>query len=206
MVNVIWMAMLLAGVLAAAANNQIELVTVAALDSARASVSFAIELVGILAFWMGLLKVAEAAGLIEDLARIVRPLISWLFPRLPAGHPALGAIITNLTASMLGLGNAATPFGLKAMQELQKLNENPDEASEEMCTFLALNTSCITLLPATIIGIRAAAGSIDPTEIVIPTMLVTLAGSLAAITFDQVFKRWWRAKAISRREGGVMKK
>ena len=121
-----------------------------------------------MALWLGIMKIAEKGGLVAALAKMLRPLMVRLFPSVPSQHPAMGAIILNLSANMLGLGNAATPFGMKAMQELQTLNNDSDEASTAMCTFLALNTSCITLIPATIIGVRLSFGSANPTEIVGP--------------------------------------
>ncbi|MCG0278228.1 MAG: spore maturation protein [Thermanaeromonas sp.] len=189
MVNLVWLAMLLAGIIVAASQGKIEVVTSASLEAARTAVNLALELVGLMALWLGLLRIAEEAGLVRLLARALKPLTRILFPELPPDHPALGAILMNLSANILGLGNAATPFGLKAMQELQKLNPSPEEATPAMCTFLGLNTGCITLLPATIIGIRAAANSTDPTIIVGPTILSTGASMLAAILADRLFRR-----------------
>lgn len=189
MVNFIWLAMILAGIIVAGSQGKIEVVTAASLEAARTAVDLALELVGLMALWLGLLRIAEEAGLVRLLARGLKPLTRILFPELPPDHPALGAILMNLSANILGLGNAATPFGLKAMQELQKLNPSPEEATPAMCTFLGLNTGCITLLPATIIGIRAAANSTDPTIIVGPTILSTGASMLAAILADRLFRR-----------------
>ncbi|MBC7347053.1 MAG: spore maturation protein [Clostridia bacterium] len=192
MVNIIWLALLTGGVGVAAWSGRTEVVNKAALDAARSAVTLALELIGVMALWLGLLRIAEEAGLVGLVARLVRPFVRFLFPSVPAGHPALGAIIMNLSASFLGLGNAATPFGLRAMQELQKLNPRPEEASEAMCTFLALNTSCITLIPTTIIGLRAAAGSANPTEIIVPTVLATSCATAAAIVADQFLRRHYR--------------
>ncbi|TDA64008.1 MAG: spore maturation protein [Clostridia bacterium] len=192
MVNLIWLLLLAGGGVAAVINGNVAVVTQAAFTAATDAVQIAFELVGLMALWLGLLKIAEDAGLVALLARAVHPLMRRLFPSIPRHHPALGAILMNLTASLLGLGNAATPFGLKAMQEMQRLNPNPDEASEAMCTFLALNTSCITLIPATVIGLRAAAGSVNPAEIVGPTILATTCGTVAAIIADQFLRRYYR--------------
>jgi len=189
MVNFIWLAMILAGIIVAGSQGKIEVVTAASLEAARTAVDLALELIGLMALWLGLLRIAEEAGLVGLLARGLKPLTRLLFPELPPDHPALGAILMNLSANILGLGNAATPFGLKAMQELQKLNPSPEEATPAMCTFLGLNTGCITLLPATIIGIRAVANSTDPTIIVGPTILSTGASMLAAILADRLFRR-----------------
>lgn len=189
LLNAVWLGLLLLGIMAAAVNGRIEVVTEAALSAAQNGVTICIELIGIMTMWLGLLKVAEKAGLVELLARAVRPLTRLLFPSIPPGHPAMGAIIMNISANVLGLGNAATPFGLKAMQEMQKLNQNSDTASDAMCTFLAINTSCITLIPATIIGVRAAAHSANPTEIVGPTILATACAMVVAITADILLRR-----------------
>ncbi|MHB1126850.1 MAG: nucleoside recognition domain-containing protein [Bacillota bacterium] len=188
MVNLIWLVLLLSGIAVAGLNGRIEVVTTAALSSAKMAVTIALELIGLMALWLGLLRIAEEAGLVRALARIVRPATTRLFPSVPRDHPAMGAIIMNLSANILGLGNAATPFGIKAMQELQTLNKRPEEASDAMCTFLALNTSCITLIPATIIGIRVAAGSRDPTEIVGPTIFATALAMTVAIIVDRLFR------------------
>ena len=134
------------------------------------------------------MRVGEKAGLVDILAKIIKPFTKFLFPSIPENHPAMGSILLNLSANFLGLGNAATPFGLKAMQELQSLNNGSDEASDAMVTFLALNTSCMTLVPATIIGVRVAAGSLNPTEIVGTTMFATFLGMTLALTSDRLFR------------------
>ncbi len=195
MVNAIWLFLLGSGVLVAAAQGKVEVVTTAALEASKTAVNIAFELIGLMTLWLGLLKIAEKAGLVEMLANGMKPITVRLFPSIPRNHPAIGAVVMNLSANMLGLGSAATPFGLKAMQELQKLNPNPDVASDAQCTFLGLNTACITLIPATIIGIRAAAGSGNPTEIVGPTIVATSFSTVVAIVAD----RYFRARAARRR-------
>lgn len=189
MVNIIWLLMLLSGIIVAGYNGHVEVVTEAALDAAQTAVTLAFELIGLMAMWLGLLKIAEKAGLVALLAKILRPWTHFLFPEIPRNHPAIGSIIMNISANILGLGNAATPFGLKAMQQLQSLNTRTDEATPAMCTFLAINTGCITLIPATIIGIRAAANSTDPAIIVGPTILATFFSMIVAITCDRCFRR-----------------
>ncbi|MFZ3373418.1 MAG: nucleoside recognition domain-containing protein [Desulfitobacteriaceae bacterium] len=184
MVNLIWLLMLVCGICVAAVTGRIEVVTTSALKAAELGVEVAIELIGVMSFWLGLMKLAEDAGLIRGIARMFGPLIRLLFPTIKGGSPALGAIIMNLSANILGLGNAATPFGLKAMQELQKENPNPEVASPAMITFLALNTSCITLIPATIIGVRLKAHSANPTEIIGTTIFATGCAMTVAIIVD----------------------
>lgn len=193
MLNLIWLLLLVSGILVAAANGQIEVVTQAALGAARGAVEVCFDLIGVMALWLGIMKIAEEGGLVRTLAAWVKPLMVRLFPSVPHDHPAMGAIILNLSANMLGLGNAATPFGMKAMQELQELNHDSDEASEAMCTFLALNTSCITLIPATIIGVRLSFNSANPTEIVGACIFATAVSMLAAVSLDYWFRtrsRW----------------
>jgi len=193
MVNFIWVAMLMTGIVVAAVNGNIDAVTTAALKGAQWAVDFALGLISIMAFWLGIMKVAEEAGMVRILSRMVKPLTRFLFPTVPRDHPAMGAIIMNLSANVLGLGNAATPMGLIAMKELQKLNgSDPKAASEAMCTFLALNTSCITLIPATIIGIRIQAGSVNPTEIVGTTIFATATAMTVAIIIDRILRGLFR--------------
>lgn len=195
MLNVIWLLLLSSGIVVAALNGNIEVVTQAALSAARDAVDVCFNLIGIMALWLGIMKIAEKGGLIEGLARLVRPVLVKIFPGIPPNHPAMGAIILNLSANVLGLGNAATPFGMKAMQEMQRLNADSDEASAAMCTFLALNTSCITLIPATIIGIRVSFASANPTEIVGACIFATSCASVVAISLDyylRTYSHWGR--------------
>lgn len=192
MVNVIWVTMLITGIVVAAFNGRIDAVTTAALQGAQTAVDFSLGLIAIMAFWLGIMKVAEKAGLIRLISRFLKPLTGYLFPSVPRDHPAMGAIIMNLSANVLGLGNAATPMGLIAMKELQKLNRgDPKTATEAMCTFLALNTSCITVIPATIIGIRIKAGSVNPTEIVGTTIFATSCAMAVAIIVDRILRKMY---------------
>lgn len=193
MVNLIWLIMLVSGILVSAFKGNIEQVTTSALQAAEVGIEVAIYLMGIMSLWLGLMKIAEKAGLVKSLARITSPVLRRLFPSLKPESPAFGAIVMNLCANILGLGNAATPFGLKAMEELQKENSDPSTASPAMITFLALNTSCITIIPATIIGVRMKAGSINPTEIIGTTIFATGCAMTAAIIVDYVFRK--RSKA-----------
>jgi spore maturation protein A len=188
MINFIWVMMIISGIILAGIRGQPEIITQSAFEAAQAAVKYSIELIGIMSLWLGLMKVAEEAGLIKALAKLLHPFTKLLFPSLPQNHPALGSILMNFSANLLGLGNAATPFGLKAMQELQEINKNRDEASEAMCTFLAMNTSNITLLPATIIGVRLAAGSTNPTEIIGTTLFATTIGFTVALLTDRIMR------------------
>ncbi|MCX7797529.1 MAG: spore maturation protein [Melioribacter sp.] len=164
-------------------------VTNAIIDYAENAVKIAIGLIGIMALWLGIMKIAEEAGLITLISKLVRPITKFLFPDVPQDHPAIASIIMNISANMLGLGNAATPFGLKAMEELDKLNSNKGVATNAMCTFLAINTAGLTLIPATAIAIRAAAGSSNPAIIIgtsfFGALCATLTGIIAAKTLEK---------------------
>jgi len=175
-------------------------VTNAAFEIAGTAVSIAIGLIGIMAMWLGVMRVAEQAGLITRLAGLVRPLTRRIFPDVPQDHPAIGSMIMNISANMLGLGNAATPFGLKAMEELNKLNSKSGVATDAMVTFLALNTSCVTLIPATAIAVRAAAGSADPAIIIGTSFLASLTATICAVVLSKLLSRvrmfrWDRSEA-----------
>lgn len=153
----------------------------AALEAAESSVTICLGLIGVWALWLGLLNIAKEAGLVDAFARLLRPLMRWLFPEVPDGHPAQGAMLLNISANMLGLDNAATPMGLKAMQELQTLNPTKDTATNSMATFLAINTSNVTLIPIGIIAYRVAAKSTDPVSPLIPILLTTTVTTIVAI-------------------------
>ena len=162
----------------------------AMIDAAGGAVELAIGLVGVMTLFLGLMKVAEAGGMLRILARLIRPLMVRLFPEVPADHPAMGAMILNLSANALGLGNAATPFGIRAMQELDKLNARPGTATNAMVLFLAINTSSVTLLPTGVIALRAAAGSAAPAAILPTTLFATIGSTLVAILAAKLYRRW----------------
>ncbi|MDA8235562.1 MAG: spore maturation protein [Clostridia bacterium] len=197
MVNLVWLGLIVVGVVVAAFTGNIEGVTKAAFEGAELAVQVAFKLIAVLTFWLGMMKLAEAGGLIKLLAALFRPFLRFLFPSIPKDHPAMGAIVMNLSANVLGLGNAATPMGLIAMQEMQKLNRGkPDTASDAMCTFLALNTSCLTLIPTTILAIRIKFGSQDPTEIVGTTIFATACGMVVAVFADRLLRVWYRRRGL----------
>ena len=164
-------------------------ITEAGLDAATLAVELCIGLIGIMALWLGLLQIATEAGLVELVARWMQPIMRWLFPEVPDGHPAQGAIVMNLAANMLGLENAATPMGLKAMQELQKLNPTTDTATNSMAMFLAINTSNVTLIPIAVIGYRQAYGSTDPAGTLFGTIIVTGFATIVAIIATRYLSR-----------------
>jgi spore maturation protein A len=193
MLNYIWFALMAIALVVAIFTGSAPAVTKGAIDSARTAVEISLGLVGIMTLWLGIMRVAEAAGLISLLGRILRPFSRVLFPEIPPEHPAIGAMILNIAANMLGLSNAATPLGIKAMEELQTLNDPNDKetATNAMVTFMALNTAGIQLIPATIIGVLAAAGAKNPTAIIVTTIVATFAGALAAVTAAKLLQRFF---------------
>jgi len=164
----------------------------AMVESAAGSVELALGLIGVMTLFLGLVKVAEAGGLLRILARLIRPLMVRLFPNVPPDHPAMGAMILNMSANAMGLGNAATPFGIRAMQELDKLNSRPGTATDSMALFLAINTSSVTLLPTGVIALRAAAGSADPAGILPTTLFATLCSTAVAICGAKIYGRFFQ--------------
>ncbi|AFC29846.1 nucleoside recognition domain-containing protein [Paenibacillus mucilaginosus 3016] len=190
MVNFIWLFFIVAGFVVAAFQGRIELVTEAVFDGAKSGVTVCFGLISIMVFWLGVMRIAEDAGLLQAMARLLSPIVRWLFPGIPRNHPALGYIMSNMSANIFGLGNAATPMGIKAMQELQRLNPHKDIASPAMCTLLALNTASITLVPTTLIAIRMSYDSANPAEIVGTTLIATFISTLAAILVD----KWYRKR------------
>ena len=190
--NFVFVFLLVAALLAGAFSGHMKDVGQGAMDGAAQGVSLAIGLVGVMALWLGLLKIAEKAGLVEKLSNLVKPIFRPLFPGVPDGHPALSSMVLNLAANMLGLGNAATPFGLKAMEELEKLNPTPGTATNAQALFLAMNTAAIQLVPTTVIALRVSAHSKDPAEILLPTAACTLAAFIVAVVVAKLLERVWK--------------
>lgn len=189
MLNIIWAALIIVGFSVGALTGNINNVTNAAIESAKSAVELALGLIGVMALWLGIMKIAEDSGLIKLISKALKPIMIFLFPDVPETHPAMGAMIMNISANILGLGNAATPFGLKAMEELQRLNKYKDTATNAMVTFLAINTSSVTLIPATTIALLAAAGAPNPTEIIGPTIISTTISTTAAIIAAKSLQR-----------------
>lgn len=189
MINFIWAGLLIIGIIVGALTGNLEAVTEAAIDNAETGVNLALGLIGIMALWLGLMKIAEDSGIVNKLANALKPIMTRLFPEVPGDHPAMGAMVMNVAANMLGLGNAATPLGLKAMKELQTLSDDKETATNAMVTFLAINTSSVTLIPATTIGILTAAGATNPTEIIGPTIVATMVSTIVAIIAAKTFQK-----------------
>lgn len=202
MLNYIWLGLILAAVLIGGATGKMDDVTKGAFDSAKLAVELAIGLVGFMALWLGIMRLAERSGLIHVIARALRPVMRWLFPEVPPNHPAMGAMIMNIAANMLGLGNAATPLGLRAMRDLETLNPHPGTATNAMCTFLAINTSSVQLIPATTVGILVAAGSIQPNAIIGTAFVATICSSIVGITSVKLLEKLpiFRATAVDNAE------
>jgi spore maturation protein A len=186
--NVIWLGLIVISIVVAAMTGRMEAINAAAFEGAKTGVTVSLGLLSVLAFWMGMMRIAEKSGLLELLARVLSPIIQVLFPDVPKGHPAMGYILSNMSANLLGLGNAATPMGLKAMEELQKLNPDKQNASPAMCTLLAINTASITIIPTTMIAIRMQYGSVNPVEIVGTTLLSSFAATIVALLIDRMYR------------------
>jgi spore maturation protein A len=193
MLNYIWFGLMATAFVVAAFHGTVDGVTRGAMESASAAVQIAIGLVGIMTLWLGIMRVAEAAGLVSLLGRALRPILRWLFPEVPPEHPAAGAIVLAIAANMLGLNNAATPLGIKAMEDLQSLNPDKDTATNAMVTFLAMTTSGVQLIPATMIGVLAAAGSQQPTAIIAPSIVATFVGTVAAVASAKLLQHVYPA-------------
>lgn len=204
MLNAVWITLLVLGILVALGTDLLtpppepgaphfptltKVTNEGIIAPAKTAVTLALGLIGIMSLWMGLMKVAEQAGLIARLGTLLRPVLRRLFPDVPADHPAMGAMVMNISANMLGLANAATPFGLKAMEHLASLSRKPGVATDAMCTFLVINTSNVQLIPATVIAIRAASGSANPAEILGPAIVATTCSTVVGVIVVRLLAR-----------------
>ncbi|MGD9579919.1 MAG: nucleoside recognition domain-containing protein [Vampirovibrionia bacterium] len=181
MMNYIWLFFIISALIIGAINGKIDDVTEAAFDSAGKAVTIAIGLIGLMAFWLGIMKIAEEADLIRLLSKAVKPIAIKLFPEIPSDHPAIGSMVMNISANMLGLGNAATPLGIKAMEDLESLNKHKGIATNAMCTFLAINTSSVQLIPIMSLAILKEVGYTNPTQIIGATLFATTISTAVAI-------------------------
>ena len=189
MLNHLWLAMLLTGVVVAGLTGQIKESVEGAIKGAETAVTLAFGLVGVMSLWLGVMRLAEASGMVGAIARALRPVLTRLFPDVPAEHPAMASMTLNIAANMLGLTNAATPFGLRAMRDLESLNRRPGTATDAMCTFLAINTGSVQLIPASAIAVLAASGSVNPTAIVGSTLLATCCSSAVGLVAVKTLER-----------------
>lgn len=189
MINKMWGFFIIVGIIFTIVTGNIDGINDTILTSAKSGVNMVLELIPILVLWSGIMKIAENSGLLTKIAKFVQPVLSKLFPSLKKDSKALGYITSNIAANALGLGNAATPFGLKAMEEMQKENEDKDTATDAMVTFLVLNTSGVTIIPTTVIALRLMHGSSNPEEIILPAILATICSSVAGLTLDYFRRR-----------------
>ncbi len=189
MLNYLWTFMIIAGIVYGTMTGNIEGVSNGLIEGGGEAVSLCITMLGIVSIWTGLMNIAQKSGLIESIQKKIQPLIHYFFPNIPKGHPAAEYITINIIANLCGLGWAATPAGLKAMEELSKLNPNSDKASDEMCTFLIINISSLQLIPVNIIAYRSQYGSVNPTAVIVPGLLATLCSTITALVFCKIMTR-----------------
>lgn len=190
--NYIWFLIILISVISAAYTGKVDNMVNAIWSGTQKSIEIALYLAGIMAFWLGIMKIAQKSGLVAFIAKAVTPAAKYLFPDIPKDSPAIGDIAMNFTANAFGLSNAATPIGIKALEELQKHNKDKNTASNDMCTLVVMNTAAFQLVPATVIAVLAANGSKNPTEIVFPTLIVTSIAFVSAIFIVKVLEKFWK--------------
>lgn len=188
MINYIWFFLIFVGIIVSVLNGNIDSINTVVIEDTQEAVKFAISLTGIMAVWLGLMNIANKSGLIRSFSRILRPVTKVLFPELPQNHPAISAIIMNMVTNMFGAGNSATALGIKAMEEMNKLNVDKKRASDAMCMFLVINMSSIQLVPLTVLKIRADAGSVNPTEIIGTSLIATTISTLIGIISVKIFQ------------------
>lgn len=186
MVNIIWCSFIIIGSIFCIVNGKLDLLNTEILGSAKSSLDMILKIFPVMALWLGIMKIACESGLLNKITKIVTPLFSKMFPEIPKNHEAIGYITSNMIANIFGLGNAATPFGLKAMQSLQEINPKKDTASRSMITFLVLNTSGLTIIPTTVISLRMMYGSSNPTGIVFPCIIATFLSTIAGLIMNYI--------------------
>lgn len=190
MLNYVWIFLVVSAVVIGGVTLQFKELTDEIIKAAGTAVTIAIGLIGIMAMWLGAMRVAEKAGIIQAISKFLKPVLKWLFPDVPENHPAMGSMVMNIAANMLGLSNAATPLGLRAMKDLQSLNPHRNVATNAMCTFLAINTSSVQLIPMTAIAVLAAAGSLNPTAIVGTSLIATIFSTIAGVGSAKIMEKW----------------
>ena len=189
MVNYIWIILIFIGIIFSLLTGNIDTINNSILTNGKDALDLVISILPIIVLWTGIMRIAEDSGLLNKFAKLVEPVLSKLFPTVPKDNKALGYIASNIAANMMGLGSAATPFGLKAMSELQKINTNKEEASVPMITFLVLNTAGVTIIPTTVLALRIAHGSVNPSEIIAPAIIATFCSSIGGLTLDFIIRR-----------------
>lgn len=194
--NYIFYGLILVSIVVGAVNGKLPDVVNSILTGANKAVTISFSLVGVMAFWLGMMKIAEKVGLIEFVAKMIKPITKWVFDEIPPEDPAIGSIAMNFSANALGLSNAATPIGIKAMQELQAHNKDKKTASNAMCMLLAMNTAGFQLIPATVIAILVGIGYKNPTQIIAPTLIVTSITFISAVSVAKIFQRFWKPQNV----------
>ena len=189
MINYIWGLFIIIGVFFGILKGKVSSINTVMFTSVKASLDMIINLIPIMALWLGIMNIAKKSGLLNKMAKLISPVLSKIFPELPKNHESLSLIASNVIMNIFGLGNAATPFGIKAMDEMQKLNKNKNIATRSMITFLVLNTSGVTIIPTSIIAIRIMHGSINPTSITLICILSTLISTISGLTMDRILGR-----------------
>lgn len=194
LMNYIFYFLIVLSIIFGAINGKLQDVVNAILTGADLSVKVAFSLIGIMAFWLGIMRIAEKSGIVDFITKLIKPIAKWLFNDIPTDNKAIGDIAMSFSANALGLTNAATPIGLKAMQELQEINKDKTSASNAMCMFLAMNTAGFQIIPTTVIAILVSIGYKNPTEIIAPTLIVTGTAFISAILVAKIFQRFWRVQ------------
>lgn len=189
MVSYIWLFLILIGIGFSALTGNLDTINDSILTNGTKALDLMLSILPIIVLWTGIMKIAEASGLLRKFAKLMEPILSRLFPSVPKDNPTLGFIASNIAANMMGLGSAATPFGLKAMSELQKINDKKDTASVAMITFLVLNTAGVTIVPTTVLALRIATGSNNPSEIILPGVIATFCSSIGGLLLDYFIRR-----------------
>lgn len=189
MVSYIWLFLILIGIGFSFLTGNLDTINDSILTNGTKALDLMLSILPIIVLWTGIMKIAEVSGLLNKFAKLMEPILSRLFPSVPKDNPALGFIASNIAANMMGLGSAATPFGLKAMSELQKINDKKDTASVAMITFLVLNTAGVTIVPTTVLALRIATGSENPSEIILPGVIATFCSSIGGLLLDYFIRR-----------------
>lgn len=187
MMNKIWPIFIIIGVVYSIITGNVEIISTEIINCGENSLSMILKIFPVMALWLGLMKIAEESGLLKKVSKVLSPVVTKIFPEIPKYHESISLITSNVVANMFGLGNAATPLGIKAMESLQSLNQNKEEASHSMITFLVLNTTGFTLIPTTIISLKMMHGSTNPTEIVLPCFLASLSATIGGLIIDRIF-------------------
>lgn len=196
MVNYIWAFFIIVGILYSFLVGNIDIINTEIISSASSSINMILTILPIMCLWLGLMNIAKESGLLDIMSKKISPVIKILFPEIPKNHEALGLISSNIIMNMLGLGNAATPFGLKAMKSMQSLNKNKDVASRSMITFLVINTASVTIIPTTVISFRLINGASNPADIVLASIITTILSCLLGLILDRICYLIWRRKYV----------